>query len=103
MHIARPTHVRAILDNDARQGFAPCRHGSCPLEANAELSYKVVDGYQAPEREQGLSWDDPMLAITWPVSAAVDATASDKDRTLEFLADLSLHFLCKGSSCPNPS
>jgi dTDP-4-dehydrorhamnose 3,5-epimerase len=63
-------------------GFA---HGYCTLEADTEVAYKV-DDYYAPDCEQGLIWDDPTLAIDWPV-AAPDAVLSDKDRKLPRFAD----------------
>lgn len=59
------------------RGFA---HGYCTLEDGTELAYKV-DDYYAPECERGLAWDDPALAIDWPVKAA-EAVLSDKDRCL---------------------
>ena len=69
------------------QLFIPhgCAHGFCTLEANTEVAYKV-DDYYAPECEQGLAWDDPMLGISWPVSPA-NAVLSDKDRSLGHFAD----------------
>jgi dTDP-4-dehydrorhamnose 3,5-epimerase len=64
------------------RGFA---HGYCTLEADSEVAYKV-DEYHAPEYEAGIAWDDPALAIGWPIAAA-EAVLSDKDRRLPRFAD----------------
>ncbi len=69
------------------RGFA---HGYCTLEDDTEVAYKV-DDYYAPECEQSLAWNDPVLAIGWPVSPA-DATLSDKDRKLQRFADFKSPF-----------
>jgi dTDP-4-dehydrorhamnose 3,5-epimerase len=65
------------------RGFA---HGYCTLVDDTELFYKV-DGQYAPQTEGGVLWNDPDLAIDWPVSAA-EAMLSDKDKILPRLADL---------------
>ena len=64
------------------RGFA---HGYCTLEPGTEVAYKV-DEYYAPDCEGGLIWNDPTLAIDWPVTAA-EAVLSDKDRQLPRFAD----------------
>jgi dTDP-4-dehydrorhamnose 3,5-epimerase len=69
------------------RGFA---HGYCTLEADTEVAYKV-DDYYAPDCEQGLIWNDPTLAIDWPVAAS-DAVLSDKDRKLPRFADFASPF-----------
>lgn len=56
-------------------GFA---HGYCTLTADAEVLYKVSAGH-APADECGLAWDDPDLAIAWPISAG-EAVLSPRDR-----------------------
>lgn len=64
-------------------GFA---HGFCTLTENVEVLYKVSDFYSAAH-DRGLAWDDPDLAIAWPV-AAPSAVLSDKDRGWPRLRDL---------------
>jgi dTDP-4-dehydrorhamnose 3,5-epimerase len=85
-----PSYGRWVAATLAAQGdqiFVPrgFAHGYCTLEENSEVAYKV-DDYYAPECEQGLAWDDPALAIAWPVTPA-DAVLSDKDRKLGRFAD----------------
>ena len=46
-----------------------------------------VDAYYAPEHERGLAWDDPALAIPWPVAAGT-AEVSEKDRRWPALSGL---------------
>ncbi|HET8635593.1 MAG TPA: dTDP-4-dehydrorhamnose 3,5-epimerase family protein [Acidobacteriaceae bacterium] len=42
------------------------------------MAYKVTDFY-SPSGERTILWNDPRLAIPWPV-AERDAIVSDKDR-----------------------
>lgn len=57
------------------KGFA---HGYCTLTDLSLVLYKV-DAPYAAEAEGGLRWDDPDLAIPWPVQNAI---TSAKDRAL---------------------
>ena len=81
-------HVSVILSADNKQqlwippGFA---HGFYVLSDTAEFFYKCTD-YYAPEHERTLSWDDPKLAIPWPIHGA-DPILSPKDRQGRALAD----------------
>lgn len=54
-------------------GFA---HGFLAL-TDAEVLYKTTD-YYAPEHERCLRWDDPDLAIAWPVTSAPLLSAKDR-------------------------
>lgn len=55
-------------------GFA---HGFLVLSEHAEFLYKTTD-YYAPEFERCLQWNDPALAIAWPLQG--DPLLSGKDR-----------------------
>ncbi len=62
-------------------GFA---HGFCVLTEEAEVEYKCSDVYDATD-EFGIAWNDPALAIPWPIS---DPLLSDRDRANPTLAEL---------------
>jgi dTDP-4-dehydrorhamnose 3,5-epimerase len=55
-------------------GFA---HGFAVLSDWADFAYKVTGPY-SPKDEHVLRWNDPALAIAWPVAAS-DATVSPRD------------------------
>ena len=90
LRVGSPTYghwVAETLTNAGEQLFIPhgLAHGLCTLEDNTEVAYKI-DDYYAPEYEQGLLWDDPTLAIDWPVPRA-GALISAKDRSFGRFAD----------------
>lgn len=59
-------------------GFA---HGFQVVSDSADVEYKCTDYYD-PEGEGGVRWDDPELAIPWPLP---DPLVSAKDRELPTL------------------
>jgi dTDP-4-dehydrorhamnose 3,5-epimerase len=56
------------------EGFA---HGFVVTSDMAEFLYKTTD-YYAPEFERSLLWNDPALAINWPLSGEPLLSAKDK-------------------------
>jgi dTDP-4-dehydrorhamnose 3,5-epimerase len=64
------------------EGFA---HGLCVLSESATVYYKCTD-YYAPAEERSIRWDDPTLAIAWPVSAPI---LSEKDHNCPRLSTMS--------------
>lgn len=60
-------------------------HGFCTLEDATEVVYKVAGGQYDPAAERGVMWNDPDLALPWPVVPDA-ATISDKDARLPPLA-----------------
>lgn len=60
-------------------GFA---HGFLVLSDFAEFLYKTTD-YYAPEHERSIRWDDPTVAIDWPLQETPILSAKDQQgRTL---------------------
>jgi dTDP-4-dehydrorhamnose 3,5-epimerase len=86
-------HVAQVLSaQNWRQLWIPVgfAHGYCTLEPATEVIYKVT-AYYSPTDERGLAFDDPALAIDWPV-AAEKARLSDKDRRHPKLVELQPYF-----------
>lgn len=57
------------------EGFA---HGFYVMSPVAEVLYKTTDFY-APQHERSIRWDDPDLAIAWPLNNATPQL-SQKDK-----------------------
>ncbi|GAB3626024.1 dTDP-4-dehydrorhamnose 3,5-epimerase [Pandoraea terrae] len=67
-------------------GFA---HGFVVTSERAEVLYKTTD-YWAPQHERCIRWDDPDLAIPWPLEGpqgAITPIVSDKDKLGMAFAD----------------
>jgi dTDP-4-dehydrorhamnose 3,5-epimerase len=56
------------------EGFA---HGFVVLSDSADVLYKATDFY-APQCEHSVLWDDPSLAIPWPLSGEPLLSAKDR-------------------------
>lgn len=82
--------VRLSAEN-FRQCYVPVgfAHGFCVLTPVAQVEYKCTDVYD-PGGEVGIAWDDPALAIAWPVTGAI---LSERDRRHPVLADVAARLL----------
>jgi dTDP-4-dehydrorhamnose 3,5-epimerase len=65
-------------------GFA---HGFLVLSQTAQFLYKTTDFY-SPEHERSLIWNDPALAINWPLDGQPALSAKDAAATRLEDADL---------------
>lgn len=63
------------------KGFA---HGFLVLSEFAEFEYKTSD-YYAPQYDRALLWNDPDLAIDWPISE--EPVLSGKDKAARLLRE----------------
>ena len=75
-----------LSEHNFRQLWIPAGflHGFVTLSERAQIEYKCTDLYDAAN-ELGVIWDDPDLAIRWPLEQPI---LSDKDRALPRLADV---------------
>ena len=84
-------HVMVELsEENKRQFFIPrgFAHGFLVLSDEAIFTYKVDNPY-APQAEAGIRWNDPEIAIKWPIDPAQVLT-SEKDLNQPFLKDAEL-------------
>jgi dTDP-4-dehydrorhamnose 3,5-epimerase len=80
-------HATVELSSDNhRQLYVPVghAHGFCVLSERAVVGYKCSDYYDQPS-ELSVRWDDPALAIAWPVTSP---RLSDKDRAAPLLSQI---------------
>jgi len=69
-----------------RQCYVPAgfAHGFCVVGDGAEVVYKCTAAYD-PENEIGIAWNDPSLAIEWPIREPV---LSKRDAANPILSDV---------------
>jgi dTDP-4-dehydrorhamnose 3,5-epimerase len=85
-----PTFARWVGVQLSGENFRQCyvppgfAHGFCVLSEQVVVEYKATDFYD-PADEIGLIWNDPDLAIPWPVTAPI---LSAKDGAARRLRDL---------------
>ena len=85
--------VGEVLSADNRKllwippGFA---HGFLVLSESADFEYRLTDFY-APQHQRTIRWDDPDLAIRWPLGDGQKPLLSEKDRAGVFLNDAEVY------------
>ena len=81
-----------LTEDNHRQFFVPkgMAHGFCVLSNEAIFQYKCDDFYH-PEAEGAIAWDDPDIAISWPMPSE-DVILSDKDKHHPFLKNFDSPF-----------
>ncbi len=87
-----------LSEENHRQMYVPAgfAHGFRVLSDAADCVYKCT-AYYDPALERGILWDDPGLAIQWPVGEAIVSERDRNNPRLEDLADADCPFF-KGSS-----
>ena len=81
-------HVMVELsEENKRQLFIPrgFAHGFLVMSDEAIFTYKV-DNVYAPQAEAGIRWNDPELAIEWPIDPK-EVSTSEKDLKQPLLKD----------------
>jgi dTDP-4-dehydrorhamnose 3,5-epimerase len=73
-------------DERHRQLFVPVgfAHGFCVLSEVADVHYKLSSLYHQAT-EAGIAWDDPDVAVEWPLD---DPQTSERDRNAPRLAEV---------------
>lgn len=71
-----------LNEHDHRQLWVPpgLAHGFLVLSESADFLYKTTD-YYAPALERSIAWDDPTLAIDWPLQGSPVLSAKDAAAT----------------------
>ena len=93
-----PTFGRSVIielsSENKRMLYVPAgfAHGFCVVSDDAEVSYMTTAEY-APECEAGIRWDDPDLAIDWPIA---NPRLSQRDRLWPCLKDADNNFCYVG-------
>jgi dTDP-4-dehydrorhamnose 3,5-epimerase len=63
-----------------------CAHGFIVLSETCDFFYKVTTPYN-PQAERALCWNDPDLAIDWPLAIGIEPILSDKDKAAQSFKD----------------
>ena len=84
INLSEENHLQLYIP----EGFA---HGFCVLSKEVDIIYKCTQFYN-PKDEYGISWDDPDIAIDWPINNPI---LSKKDTNHPYLSKQSKDLLPK--------
>ena len=78
----------SLSADNFRQFYVPpgCAHGFCVLSDVAEVQYKCTELYD-PADEVGIAYNDPALAIPWPVTEPILSARDQRHGTLQQLLE----------------
>jgi len=88
LRVGSPTHGRwealEITTKSRRMVYVPkgCAHGFMTLSDSTEVAYQMSGNY-APTHARGIRWDDPTLAVTWPIAPTLISTRDRSHPLLE--------------------
>jgi len=94
-----PTYARwvgvTLSEHDRRMLYVPVgfAHGFCVLSETAYVVYKVTAEY-APDLDRGILWNDPEIAIHWPIQNPILST---KDARLPLIGESDHDFSYPGA------
>jgi len=77
-----------LSEENKRQLWVPAgfAHGFYVTSDSAYFVYKCTD-YYTPEFEQSIKWNDPIIAIKWPITTSSCPVISKKDEQAKELID----------------
>jgi len=78
-----------LSDENHRMLWVPpgLAHGMLVTSESADFLYKCTDVY-SPSHERTLAWNDPTVAIEWPIPAGVQPKLSAKDQLGKTYAEI---------------
>lgn len=83
-----------LTDENKKQFYVPegFAHGFLVLSDEAVFNYKCTNFY-SPEYDSGLLWNDPDVAIEWPLEGIDEILLSEKDKVQKTLKELDVPFV----------
>jgi len=86
-------HGEILSAENKKQLYIPPKfaHGFVVLSDEAEFVYKCTEFYHG-EDEGGIMWNDPDIAVEWPLEGIDEITLSDKDKKWKSLKESQIKY-----------